>query len=229
MAGVGKKILNLFVEVEDDADEKKASVEKRKPVSPVSPAAPVQAVQPDRIPAAVASAGKSDDTIAKTLADALEKANLPGFDYFEYAKMLDALKAGIPVEQTLYQTAFTSGSVMGANKKTLVDSATQYIAVLNKEAEKFAVSVRQSTKDTVTGKEEQVRAIDASIAEKNAQIQKLTEEINALSAEKNSIANTIAENRIKIEKVQNDFAATLQVFLGRIKGDLEKIEKYVAG
>ncbi len=222
MAGVGKKLLNLFIEVENEPDIKKEDAGKRKTVANAAP-------EPNRTVPVNVSAGTTDDAIAKNIADALEKANLSGFDYFEYAKTLDALKTTIPAEQTLYQTAFASGTVMGAGKKSLLDSANHYITVLDKEAEKFAVSVQQRIQQTVTVKEEQVRSIEKTINEKAAQIQKLTNEINALSNEKNTVVNVISENRVKIEKVRNDFAATLQVFLGKIRGDIEKIQKYIAG
>ena len=224
MAGVGKKILSLFVEIEDNPEEKKETPKKTE-----TPMGQATAPQHTSVGSAKISAGKRDEAIAGSLADALEKANMKGFDYFEYAKTLDALKANIPAEQTLFQTAFASGTVMGATKQSLLDSARHYINVLDKEAEKFGASVRQQVVEMVTGKETKLRTVEASIQEKAREIQRLTEEINVMNAEKNSISNEIAENRIKIEKVQNDFTATYRVFLDKIKGDIEKMDKYITG
>lgn len=229
MAGVGRKILNLFVEMEDEP------VEKDAPSSSVGKApAPRAANVPPPLPVASGSAqsapqGAADEVIAKNIADALEKANLAGFDYFEYAKMLEALKPTIPAEQALYQTAYTSGMVMGANKKMLTDSAGHYLSVLDRESRNFAETVRKRIDDSVKGKEAQIESIDAAIKEKAAAIAALTEEINRMSEQKNSILNEVTENKIKIEKVQNDFTTTMQLFTGKIRSDLEKIERYIAG
>jgi SMC interacting uncharacterized protein involved in chromosome segregation len=69
--------------------------------------------------------------------------------------------------------------------------------------------------------------MDAAIQEKAAAIQKLTEEINAMSAEKTKMTNEIGENRIKIETKRNNFSATLQTFVGKIQGDIDKIGRYI--
>ena len=70
-------------------------------------------------------------------------------------------------------------------------------------------------------------SLDAAIKEKADTINKLTQEINELSVSKTTILNEISESKIKIQKVQNDFAATLKIFIDRIDGDKLKIEQYI--
>ena len=210
---IGKNILGLFVQVEKETEEpvtEKAS----------TPDKPVQT--PSDNPA-----GTQDETIAKLLTDALEKANIEGFDYFEFAQMLQALKPSLPSEQTLFQTAYTSGKVMGTTKEKLLQTAKVYLDVLNKKAQEFETACKEAIKQQVTGRENELKSMDAAIQEKAAAIQALTEEINVMTAKKTKVTNEIGENRVKIETRQNNFTATLQIFTGRIQSDIEKIGRYI--
>jgi len=215
-------IKGLFVETEDDEE-----VPKEKDTSPEAPQVEEPATQ-TAIPVDV-SAGKPDQSIIDNLAMALEKANLDGFDYFEFAKVVDQMSATIPAEQVRYGAAFASAAAMGANKQKLLETADHYVEVLKGEAEKFSTMVAAQTKETVTDKEDSVADIDASIKEKADMITQLTNEINELSSNKAAILNEASENKIKIQKIQNDFAACLKVFLDKITGDKTKIEQYIQG
>jgi hypothetical protein len=219
-------IKGLFFEDDGSVPEKKSG-NTQKATAPAT--APVPEVAPVRtIPVDVAS-GKPDQALIDTLAQALEKANLEGFDYFEFAKVLDNLAATLPSEQMRYQTAFASSAVMGANKQKLLDTAEHYLSVLAGEAEQFSKMVSEQTKINVTDKEDSILVLDANIKEKADLITKLTQEINEQTATKTAILNEAAQNRINIEKVQNDFAACLKLFIDKINADKAKINQYIAG
>lgn len=223
--GVGKKLLGLFVEVTEDEGKEDSSPKKEKQAAPsVTPPAaiPVQTAAP-----MVSAAGEANQTILESLAGALEAANLPNFDYFEYAKTTEALKNSIPSEQVRYQTAFTTAAVMGVTKQILLDAAEHYLGVLDTEAKKFDGFVQDQTQVTITDKQGALLDIDNQINDRAAQMQKLTEEINTLTQQRAAITNEVSENQIKIQKVQNDFSATMKIFVDRISGDIEKINKYI--
>lgn len=215
------RIKGLFIETEEDEEAPKA---KDTPPEDPKKSAPV----PSAIPVDI-SAGKPDQSIIDNLALALEKSNLDGFDYFEFAKVIDQMSTTIPAEQVRYQAAFASAAAMGANKQKLIETADHYVDVLKEEADKFSTMVAVQTKETVTAKEESVKDIDAAIKEKADMITQLTNEINELTSNKTAILNEASENRIKIQKIQNDFAACLKVFLDKITGDKAKIEQYIQG
>lgn len=209
---IGKNIMNLFIKMEDDP---KPDVKPE--VKPVVTA-----------PVANASAGRTDEKITQGLVKALEDANLDGYDYFEFAKTLDALRPSMPAEQNLYQTAFATGAVMGATKDNLLRTAQHYMGALESEHAKFQDLCKEQTENTVTGPEKQVAAVDEKIKVLAEQIKAITDEINTLSASKVKVSNDISDSKAKIEQIRNNFAATLAVFTGRIQGDLEKIQKYIA-
>jgi len=221
-----KKVKGLFVETGDESDTSSNKSKKETIIEPktTAPAAPVPTGMPIEM-----SAGKPDQSIIESMSQALADANIEGFDYFEFAKVIDSMAVTIPSEQVRYQAAFATAGTMGATKQTLLDTADHYLAVLNTETEKFSALVADQTQTTVTDKEASVSTIDATINEKAAMINQLTNEINELSTNKTAILNEASENKIKIQKVQNDFAACLKIFLDKINGDKAKINQYIPG
>lgn len=214
---IRKKLLSLFIEVEPDKEETPVQLTEKVVQNPIS-AIPVNT-----------NNGKTDTAIAENLAGVLEAANMSGYDYFEFAKAIDALVTQIPSEQIRFQTVFTTAAVMGITKQKLIESTEHYMNVLKSEADKFSEMVAEQIKSNVTIKEESLAEIDKTIQDKAALIQQLTNEINTLTTDRATVANMVSESKIKIEQVQNDFAATLQIFVNKIAKDKEKINTYIGG
>jgi len=208
-----KDIAGLFIQIQDDEKEE-AKVQSE--VKPPEATMEVRAIS-----------GQQNENIAVSLSKALDEANLEGYDYFEFAKTLEALKPTLPAEQTLYQTALASGSVMGATKDKLTQTAQHYLDILGKKQEEFNQAVQVQINETVLDKEQGVVDLDNQIKVKAEQIQNLTDEINSLTNKKVEVTNEISTNKVKIEQVKNDFAATFQAFVSKIRGDMERIEKYL--
>jgi ABC-type transporter Mla subunit MlaD len=216
-----RAIKGMFVEVEEDEKEVKGAAPTIEPQTPPLAAPPPHNFTRDP------SSGKPDQSIIDNLAHALEQANLPGFDYFEFAQILEKLAPSTPAEQIRFQTAFASASVMGATKAKLLETAQHYMGILQQEANNFSGMVQEQIQSNITDKKNSVIEIEETIKQKSETINQLTQEINELSTSKTSILNEAAENRIKIEKVQNDFAACLKILIDKINGDSERINKYI--
>lgn len=220
-------IKSLFVEVEEDdkGDSKPAKKNTgdetpvQQPTVPPPPPPSNFSMNP--------SAGTPDQSIIDNLAHVLELSNLPGFDYFEFAQIIEKLTPSTPAEQIRYQTAFASASVMGATKAKLLETAQHYMGVLQQEAEKFSGMVSEQMQTNVLDKENSVVEIEDTIRQKAEMINQLTQEINELTTSKTGILNEAAENKVQIEKIQNDFAACLKVFINKINGDTDRINKYI--
>ena len=221
-----KKLMGLFVDYDEDPkeekkDEKEVAEEKvEEAIKPASAPAPVA------MPTSTVS-GETNQEILESLASALENANMDGFDYFEFAQVHEKLKKSMPSEEARFKAAFTSGSVMGVTRQKLLETAQHYLGVLNQEAEKFAQFYNDQLKRTVSDREESLTGMDESIKEKKAMIDQLNDEINQLTNDKSAINAEIIENKGKAEKVKNDFMATMDIFVSRINGDIEKIGKYI--
>src|SRR6185295_1808416 len=189
MANLGKKILSAFVEVSDD---KKPEVQQ--------PAKASQSFEPVKTePATTFTGNTANNTYASPVnskfREYFEKlfseANIPGPDYFEYSKMIEAMQA-IPDEQVRYSTAFAGLSVQGLDKEKLLSTAAQYLQVMETDAANFNHSVDAALQEKVHEKKRQME-------EKKQRIQQLTQEISALQNDLLQLQSEIKENEAKIE------------------------------
>lgn len=217
-------IKGLFVEVSEDDNTDKKNVSKDAGITPKPTPSPIPA--PSSVPIDP-SQGQKDQSIIDNLSQALSDANLPGFDYFEFAQILEKLGNTLPSEQMRFQAAFSTSAVMGATKAKLLETAQHYLSILENEANKFSEMVAAQVKATVTDKKDSVVDIEATMKEKSDLITKLTQEINELTNVRTAVLNEAAENELKIQKIQNDFAACLKIFIDKINGDTGKINQYI--
>jgi len=194
-----------------------------------APATPVTAKIQAAIPSQSVSVGQEDQKIRDQLTGALEQANVPGFDYFEFAQALRAQETMIPAEAQRFQLVFTTVKTMGVTVDTLIKTATTYLDVLKKKETEFLGALESHISSEITGKEEAMGNIDKQIAEKAELIRKLNDEMNAMQQQKVAMQNEVSTARAEVEKIKNNFYATLQVFTGKISTDIQKINQYLKG
>lgn len=158
-------------------DEPKQETDK-KPEQPRQPA-----VSPAPIPQVGSTVGSTDYTVY--MDKVMEAANIPGPDYFEFAKAL-AKKAGQPItEQQMYQYTFEAFSTMNVTAGQLVETAGKYLNVLKHEAADFKQEMENARKTQVLDKQ-------AVIRENEEKMRKLQEETAALNAQVNTSVQKLA-------------------------------------
>jgi hypothetical protein len=216
MANLGKKILSAFVEVNDD---KKPETEKQPSNKEVLP----KTTEPVPTFSTTANNSYTIQVSSSKFKDYFEKlfreANLPGPDYFEYGKMLEAMQA-LPDEHVRFITAFAGLSVQGLDKQKLLSTAAQYLQLLETDAQNFHSSVDAALQEKVIEKKRQME-------EKEKRIQQLTQEISVLQ---NDLLNTqaeIKENEAKIEANTGGYKYESEAMKNRIARDIEKIKTYI--
>ena len=215
-----KGIMDLFFKVEEDPKEAAAQTVKAAAPAPVSASTTSTGV-----------IGQEDAEIKKQLADALEQANLPGYDYFEFSKSTEAQANLIPSEELRFKSTFAVASATDPKitPDYIISAAQKYLAVLQQKESEFNVAVDKHATGAVASKEEAIKKIDADMQAKADEIKKVTEDINALQQQKTALSNEISTAKVEIERVRNNFQTTLQVFVKRITSDIEKIKQYLGG
>lgn len=217
MANLGKKILSAFVEVNDS---KKPETEK--------PAEAPQSYQPAKPqPASTFTGTTANNSYASPVnskfRDYFDKlfkeANIPGPDYFEFSKMIEAMQA-VPDEQVRYITAFAGLSVQGLDKQKLLSTAAQYLQLLETDATNFHNTVDAALQEKVHEKQRQME-------EKEKRIQQLNQEISALQNELQNLQGEIKENEAKIEANTGGYKYESEAMKSRINTDMEKIKRYI--
>ena len=159
--------------------------------------------------------------------EAMETANLPGFDYLEYKKALQNLKKMNFTDSVRFQTAYATAQSMGVTPKALLDSAQHYLQTLKKEESKFAQALKGQRAQQVSDKEAQLKQLDSSIQQQEAKIKELQDAIKKTKAEQQKLRSTISKSTEKLSKTQADFQATYQLIAGEIQTDIESMQEYL--
>ncbi|GAB4094330.1 zinc ribbon domain-containing protein [Flaviaesturariibacter terrae] len=197
---IGKKILSALVEM---------------PEEPRPANAP-----PTNVNAQTKADSAELDKFRRHFAHLLDEANLPGPDYYEFARMTAAMNM-LPEEGARYQAAFAGLQVQGLNKQRLVESAQQYLHLLEEDAQRFIASLASAATEKVEARETELEAQQRRIAELSAELASLQDRISTLKAE-------IEANSGKLEGARTAYQLVLSEEQARIRQHLEKIQKHIS-
>lgn len=206
MASFGKRILSAFVEVKE-----------KEPAVPAKPAASTPQAVPaeERYKAPLQNSDKFKQYFEKLFRD----ANIPGPDYFEFSKMIDAMNS-ITDEKSRYSAAYAGLNVQGLDKTKLLSTAADYLQVLKTDAANFDSTVDAALREKVHDKQEEIK-------EKNKRITLLSQEIEDLHAQIKSLNAEIKDNEEKIESNSGAYKSEMEIMTGRILQDIEKIKLHI--
>ncbi len=206
MASIGKKILSAFVELKEEEKPSPVKTTKETPVYTETTAKTYQPVE-------------RDDRFVQYFEKLFKDANLPGPDYFEFSKMIDAMNS-IPDERSRYAAAFAGLSVQGLDKAKLMSTAAEYLRILNADAANFGSTVDAALQEKVFLKKKQTE-------EKAMRIQQLKSEIDELYRQIELLTGEIRENEEKIESNSGSYKRESDTMKMRIEKDIEKIKQHI--
>ena len=213
-----KNIKSLFIieEPEQAGKEKKdkPQVEARKGV-------------PARPTSGTASKGKVTEKFTDVLLQAMGNNNIEGFDYLEYKKSLNSLKAMPMDEPTRYKSAFAMAEAVGATPQRITETAQHYIQVLKKEEEKFREAMSKQKKLQIESKDKELKNLGKDIEAKAVQIEKLKKEIEAGRKQQAALKKEIEEATAKVESTKNDFMASYHSLARQIQQDIENMKQFL--
>lgn len=163
--------------------------------------------------------GSSDQRFADYFDILFSEANIPGPDYYEFARMIAAMQV-IADERARYAAAFAGLQVQGLDKQKLVSTASEYLRVLATDADRFGKTVEAAL-------QEKVQSRMAEADEKARRIQQLSQEIVELQAQISAMQSEIRENKDRLEASNRSYAAESERRQRQIQADIEKINNYI--
>ena len=178
-------------------------------------------------PPASTTDGKVADKFVEVLLQAMERANLPGFDYLEYKKALQNLEKMNFDEGMRFQTAYAAAQSMGVTPAQLTESASHYLSALKVEQDKFTAAMQKQQTEQVGTKQDELGRLDGLVAEQEAKIKQLQEQIGKTKARQQELQQTIGESQEKIQATAADFEKTYDTIAGSIAADIEKMQRYL--
>ena len=229
-----KNLKSLFIVDEDDQAKKanpKASAApspagKTRGGSPTTP--PPAGARPVATPPPAASDAQASEKMTNRLLQAIDAANLDGFDYLEYKRAVKGLSKFSMDEATQYRSAFTTASTIGATLPDLVSSAQHYLHVLDAEQRKFDTAFQAEYARKVTQGEEDVKRLRQEINDKAEQIKKLQAEIEQRQAQVAKLEKTSGSVRAKVLATRDSFQASYAQVKGVIEADIERMKRYLS-
>jgi chromosome segregation ATPase len=161
--------------------------------------------------------------------DLLEKANLPGPDYFEYKQALQNMEGLGLGKEKQFQAAWASFKAMGSTQDTtvLTTSAEQYLGILEKDRAAFLKDVEKAISDRVGALQQEHKKLEEHnqvLAREMAAVQKkLEDNKNRLG----QISGEITEQSARINANRERFEITYRSFVEQINTDLSQINQYL--
>lgn len=227
--GIGKKILSFFIkDVEETAPGGQASGQTASKPAATAP----EPSKPVPAPATVTNAagtGQIDKKFVEHFVNLLEKANLPGPDYFEYKQALQSMEGLGLGEEKQFQAAWASFKAMGGAKDTAVlkTSADQYLGILSKDRDSFLKDVERAIRERVGALQDEHKKLEETNAAYAQQIIDLQKKIDDNKNRISQISGEVSEQTAKINTNKESFEVTYLSFVDQIQSDLAKINQYL--
>jgi len=218
--GIGKKILSFFIKESTDPVPTIRTTEK--PIEQPKPA-------PSATVPNVAGTANVDRKFVEHFVELLEKANLPGPDYFEYKQALQSMEGLSLGEEKQFQAAWASFKAMGGAKDITVlkSSADQYLAILDKDRASFLKDVEKAINDRVGSLQQEHKKLEENNTAFVQQMADLQKKIDDNKNRLGQIAGEITEQSSKINANKENFEVTYKSFVEQINSDMTKINQYI--
>lgn len=168
-----------------------------------------------------------DEKSIRFLTNALEKNNLPGFDYIEFKQSLLALEAMDMEEEVAVKSAFATASTLGLTKDKLLKTAEHYKKVLMNEKVQFDAALQKRVQQRIGAKEAELEKLKKQIQDYKSKIAQLEEKIAKNQETIESQDDVIQKEKDKIESTKDGFELTLQSIVNAIDKDVETINLYI--
>jgi hypothetical protein len=204
MASFGKKLAAALFEVADRGPSAPEQTNDTVPVDPMRTTTPTAA---------------TDTRFTGHFDKLMGDANIPGPDYFEFARMIAAMQA-ITDEAARYNAAFAGLQAQGLTRQRLLDTATDYLRVLTTDAQQFQATVDNSFQEKVKGKETEAEG-------KAARIQTLSQEIAQLQQQIGALQEETRASKEKLAAGSSAYTAESNRRQQEIRRDVEKINRFI--
>ena len=154
-----------------------------------------------------------------------DQANLPGPDYYEFAKMCQAMSA-LP-DDTKFIAAFSGLQVQGLTKAKLLESAQHYIAIIDEDAAKFNTAIDQKILADVKQKRDNIEKKKKALADKVQLIAQLQAELANDNTEITTLTVDADDQERKATAKGAIYKQACQTRKDQISGDLTKINTHI--
>ena len=168
-----------------------------------------------------------DERSLEFLVSAIEKNNLPGFDYCEFKRAIVSLLQMKLDEPTAHKSAFATAATVGVTKEKLIETAAYYKNVVEKEREQFDKALENQNVTKITARREETKRLRDQIERHKADIARLQDEIAGYLNQIEQAEAAVKLEGEKLEKAKSAFEKTHQSVVLQIDKDIENMHKHL--
>jgi hypothetical protein len=226
--GIFTKMVGAFVEITPDQTTE-TTKDTPTPATVTTNSQPIVMSVGNQPTSSSTTGGIYDPKIAEKIKKAMETANLPGMDYFEFANILQTFEGESMSEAKKYELAFKTlkSTQVDTSKVLIITTADHYLEVLDKEEEEFKAYLASETAAKVSGNLEKIKNINDQMKKKQEDILRLQNEIKTAQEEAGVLQAEVQNQQIKLETTGKNYTVTLNDFRNRIKTDKINLDKYI--
>jgi hypothetical protein len=224
--GVFDKIAGVFVEKTDSPQEEKPVMDTKKSIMTTPnvlgtlgnlTAAPAA----NNIQASAADLSK----FVQHFDDLFNSANLPGPDYYEFIKMSEAM--GALGDEIKFPAVFNALKVQGLTKAGLLNSAQEYIKIIDNDAVQFNAAIDQKVVAEIEANKAKVENLRNMIKNKTDMILALQKEIEQHTQEIQVVSTAIQDDESKLSIKINSYRTACESKKMAITTDIQKINSLI--
>ena len=168
-----------------------------------------------------------DDRSLEFLAGAIEKNNLPGFDYFEFKRAVATLQQMQLDETMAHKSAFTTAATVGVTKEKLIETAGYYRNILQKEKEHFDKALETQNQTKVVARQDEIKRLRDQVERHKTEVARLQDELAGYLNQITQAETSAQLETEKLGKARAAFDRTHQSVLLQIERDIENMHKYL--
>lgn len=161
------------------------------------------------------------------ITQAIERNNLPGFDYFEFKRAVAQLAEMNLDEATAHKSAFATAATLGITKEKLIETAGYYRNIVEKEKEQFNKALDNQTATKVAARQQEVNRLRDQIERHKIEIARLQDEIAGYLNQAEAADVAVKLESEKLEKSKTAFEKAHQSVLLTIDRDVENMHKHL--
>jgi hypothetical protein len=168
-----------------------------------------------------------NDKILESLSIAIQNSDLPGEDYLEFIGAVQSLKDLPLTDELKYRTAYSTLSTKGLTYNKIFESADYYVKVLENEHKKFYEALNQRSNSVLTQNRGDIEKLKAENMNRAKMIEKLSAEISETQDKIASLETSIVEAETKLKTTEQEFVATYQYMVEKIKSNISKVKQFI--
>ena len=173
--------------------------------------------------------GVVDEKFAAYFEDELNKANIPGIDFFEFMKVWQGMSSiGLP-EDKLYQASWEAYKASGGQqqKSYLTDTAQKYIDTLNADKTGFMAEIDRQINSNVGDMKSKMTQLQTDNDNIQTQINNLSRKQTENSNSVADLSSKISTEASRLNTSKANYEATLAQFINGIKKHVQSINTYI--